>query len=81
MKRLRFLGTSDILLSVRREVPRFLSTLSFVPSVSENEICRKFISVRKTKVFHGGCCYALASGHPCTPRFVVQATEIGTFGT
>jgi hypothetical protein len=41
MKRLRFLGTSDILLSVRREVPTFMSTLSFVPSVSENGDCRK----------------------------------------
>jgi hypothetical protein len=41
MKRLRFLGTSDILLSVRREVPAFMSTLSFVPSVSENGITRK----------------------------------------
>ena len=38
MKRLRFLGMSDILWSVRREVPAFMSTLSFVPSVSENEI-------------------------------------------
>jgi hypothetical protein len=41
MKRLRFLGTSDILLSVRREVPTFMSTLSFVPSVSENAEYRK----------------------------------------
>ena len=38
MKRLRFLGTSDILLSVRREVPTFMSTLPFVPPVSENII-------------------------------------------
>ena len=38
MKRLRFLGTSGILLSVRLEVPTFMSTLSFVPSVSENSI-------------------------------------------
>ena len=40
MKRLRFLGTSDILLSDRREVPAFMSTLSFVPSGSENFINR-----------------------------------------
>jgi hypothetical protein len=38
MKRPRFLGTSDIHLSVRGEVPTFMSTLSFVPSVSENII-------------------------------------------
>ena len=41
MKRLRFLGTSGILLSVSLEVPMFMSTLSFVPSVSENRIWRK----------------------------------------
>jgi hypothetical protein len=41
MKRLRFLGTSDILLSVRREVPTFMSTLSFVPSVSEKNSSRQ----------------------------------------
>jgi hypothetical protein len=35
MKRLLFLGTSDILLSDRREVP------AFVPSVSENWVNRK----------------------------------------
>ena len=43
MKRLRILGTSDILLSNRREVPTFMSTLSFVPSVSENIIWRKLV--------------------------------------
>src|SRR5215204_2797291 len=48
MKRLRFLGTSDILLSVRREVPAFMSTLSFVPSVSENGITRKPVSEKNS---------------------------------
>jgi hypothetical protein len=53
-------------------------TLSWV---SENVICRKFTSVHKTKPFQGHSCYALATEHPCTPCLVVQATEIGTFGT
>jgi hypothetical protein len=81
MKRLRFLGTSDILLSVRREVPTFMSTLSFVPSVSENVICRKLISVHKTKAFQGHSCYMLGAGHTYTSCLAVQATKIGTFGT
>jgi hypothetical protein len=48
MKRLRFLGTSDILWSVRREVPALMSTLSFVPSVSENGITRKPVSEKNS---------------------------------
>jgi hypothetical protein len=49
MKRLRFLGTSDILWSVRREVPALMSTLSFVPSVSENGITRKPVSEKTSQ--------------------------------